>query len=267
MGEMTSREGPSAAAAPAGQLACRWEYEDGQQCTRPPAPRRGARGPAPVYCEQADGPGQPAHNPLNAWRAKTRPADADDDDTQAARTPVAEAIKTAGNTLDRAEQLAAALRETAEHLAEALATAGNPDAAAAQIDAQLADVREEAARQKAAADRETAARLTAEARAGEARQMAEGMAGQAEAAQADAEAARADASAARAGLRDRIIEHEQARQAIRQEADQAIAGAHTDAAERIAAAEAGKDAAARAAAARAEQAEQQAREAIEQALA
>ena len=49
---------------------------DGHQCTRPPAARRGARGPAPVYCEQADGPGQPVHNPLNAWRAKTRPGEA-----------------------------------------------------------------------------------------------------------------------------------------------------------------------------------------------
>ena len=48
--------------------------------------------------------------------------------------------------------------------------------------------------------------------------MAEAMAGQAEAAQADAETARADASSARAELRDRIIEHEEARQAIRQEA-------------------------------------------------
>jgi len=74
-------------------------------------------------CEQADGPGQPVHNPLNAWRAKTRPAGAEDADPQAGRAPVTEAVRTAGNTLDRAEQLAAALRETAEHLAEALATA------------------------------------------------------------------------------------------------------------------------------------------------
>ena len=61
--------------------------------------------------------------------------------------PVATAIKTASGTLDRAGQLAAALRETSEHLAGALATAGNPGAVAAQIGAQLADAREEAARQ------------------------------------------------------------------------------------------------------------------------
>src|SRR5438477_4485940 len=119
MSEMTSEE---TAAAPAGQPSCRWEYESGQQCTRPPAPRRGTRGPAPVYCEQADEPGQPVHNPLNAWRAKTRPtAEAAGDDHEAERAPVATAIKTAGSALDRAEQLAAALRETTEHLAEALA--------------------------------------------------------------------------------------------------------------------------------------------------
>src|SRR2546430_205240 len=109
MSEMTSEE---TAAAPAGQPSCRWEYESGQQCTRPPAPRRGARGPAPVYCEQADEPGQPVHNPLNAWRAKTR-ADAagQDPDPQAERAPVATAIRTADGALDRAEQLAAALRD------------------------------------------------------------------------------------------------------------------------------------------------------------
>src|SRR5258707_1342454 len=79
--------------------------------------------------------------------------------------------------------------------------------------------------------------------AGEAGQAAEAMAGQAEAAQADTEAARADASAARAELRDRIIEHEEHRQAIRQEADEAISQARTQADERVAAARAEKDAA------------------------
>src|SRR6266571_4586818 len=136
MSEMTSEE---TAAAPAGQPSCRWEYESGQQCTRPPAPRRGARGPAPVYCEEADEPGQPVHNPLNAWRAKNRAADTPDRDPQAERIPVATAIKTADGALDRAEQLAAALRETTEHLTEALATAANPQAAAAQIQAQVQD--------------------------------------------------------------------------------------------------------------------------------
>ncbi|MGO9788452.1 MAG: hypothetical protein ACLP8S_02680, partial [Solirubrobacteraceae bacterium] len=124
MSELASREEPVPAAS--GQPACRWS-EDGRQCTRPPAARRGARGPAPVYCEQADGPGQPVHNPLNAWRAKTRPGDAPQgEDSQAGRAPVAEAVKTAGSALNRAEQLAAALRETAEQLSEAVATAGDP---------------------------------------------------------------------------------------------------------------------------------------------
>jgi len=120
MSEMTSEEPASVTITAA---TCRWEYEDGNQCTRPPAPRRGTRGPAPVYCEQADSPGQAVHNPLNAWRAKTRGTEAEGIDFPEERAPVATAIKTAGSTLDRAEQLAAALRETTEHLAEALATA------------------------------------------------------------------------------------------------------------------------------------------------
>src|ERR1035441_256355 len=90
----------------------------------------------------ASGPGQPVHNPLNAWRAKTRPGEAPQEDSQAGRAPVAEAVKTAGSALNRAEQLAAALRETAEQLMEAVATAGDPDAAAAQISAQVADAEE-----------------------------------------------------------------------------------------------------------------------------
>src|SRR5512135_3462129 len=166
MNEMTSREGT--APVPAGPEACRWGYEPGRRCTRPPAARRGTRGPAPVYCEQADVPGQPVHNPLNAWRAKTRPGDVPQgEDSQASvRTPVAEAVRTAGSALDRAEQLAAALRETAEQLAEAVATAGDPDAAAAQISAQVADAGELAGEARAAAAREKAARLAAERRAG-----------------------------------------------------------------------------------------------------
>ena len=165
-----------------------------------------------MYCEQADDPGQPVHNPLNAWRAKTRPAGmAAGEDPQAGRAPVAEAIRTASGTLDRAEQLAAALRETAEHLAESLATAADPDAAAAQISAQIADADDARQAAESLAAREKAARIAAEARTGKARQMAEAMAGQAESAQADAEAARADASAARAELRDSIIEHEHVR--------------------------------------------------------
>ena len=159
MSEMASQE-PATATATA--PTCRWEYESGQQCTRPPAPRRGTRGPAPVYCEQADGPGQPVHNPLNAWRAKTRPAGVEDADSQAGRAPVTEAVRTAGNTLDRAEQLAAALRETAEHLTEALATAADPDAAEAQISARVVDAEEARQAAEALATREKAARITAE---------------------------------------------------------------------------------------------------------
>src|SRR2546429_1662009 len=254
MNELTSREEP--ATATTSEPTCRWEYESGQQCTRPPAARRGTRGPAPVYCEQADEPGQPIHNPLNAWRAKTR-ADAagQDPDPQAERAPVATAIRTADGALDRAEQLAAALRETTEHLAEALATAANPQAAAAQIQAQVQDADDARQAAESMATRERDARIQAEARAGEAGQAAEAMAGQAETAEAEAEAARADASAARAELRDRIIEHEEHRQTIRQEADEAISQARTQADERVAAARAEKDAAIAEAAQRASRAE------------
>src|SRR5512142_2349125 len=100
MSEMTPHDqpGPGAvhAAAVAAPETCRWETGPGRRCARPPAPRRGRRGPAPVYCERAD-PGGPVHNPLNAWRAKTRPAGAPEgEDSPAGRTPVAVAVTTAG---------------------------------------------------------------------------------------------------------------------------------------------------------------------------
>src|SRR5215472_13912736 len=194
MSEMTPRDTPATAAAGTAELeTCRWEPEPGRRCTRPPAPRRGSRGPAPVYCEQADGPGQPVHNPLNAWRAKTRPAGAaEGEDSGGGRAPVAEAARTAGSALDRAEQLAAALAETAEQLAEAIRTTGDPDAAAAQIQAQVQDADDARQAAESAAARERAARLAAEQLAAQARQLAEEMAGQAERAQGDADTARAE---------------------------------------------------------------------------
>ena len=237
MSEMASQE-PATATATA--PTCRWEYESGQQCTRPPAPRRGTRGPAPVYCEQADGPGQPVHNPLNAWRAKTRPAGAEDADPQAGRAPVTEAVRTAGNTLDRAEQLAAALRETAEHLTEALATATDPDAAEAQISARVVDAEEARQAAEALATREKAARITAETRADAATQMAEAMAGQTEAAQADAEAARADVSAMRSELQEATAAHAAELDLIREETQARITIAEEDRDSAIARAEADK---------------------------
>src|SRR4030081_2166460 len=111
MSELTSREKP--ATAPTGEPTCRWEYESGQPCTRSPARGRGG------------GP-RPGHTPLTPGGSRARPAGAEDADPQAGRAPVTEAVRTAGNTLDRVEQLAAALRETAEHPAEALATATHP---------------------------------------------------------------------------------------------------------------------------------------------
>ena len=185
----------TATAAPAETVRelCRWHG-----CTRLAALRRGKTGPAPAYCEQADD-GGPEHNPLNAWRAKKRISD-----PQAGRTPVAEAVATAGNALDRAEQLSAALRETAEHLAEALRDAADPVAIDAQIFTQVSDARAEAAQARADADRDRVARITAEATAREATQAAEAMAAQAEAAQADADAARAEMAEVRADAQARI---------------------------------------------------------------
>ena len=225
MSEMASQEpATTTATAP----TCRWEYEDERQCTRPPAPRRGTRGPAPVYCEQADGPGQPVHNPLNAWRAKTKAGDTPGQDPQAERAPVATAVKTAGSTLDRAEQLAAALRETTEHLAEALATAADPGAAAAQIQAQVQDADDARQAAESLATRERDARIRAEAQAGAATQMAEAMAGQTEAAQADAEAARADVSAMRSELQEATAAHAAELDRIREETQARITIAEED---------------------------------------
>src|SRR6202035_4367058 len=81
MSELTSREEP--ATATTSEPTCRWEYESGQQCTRSPAPRRATGAPPPVYGEQAEARAQPVHTPLTAWRAKTRPAGAEDADPQA----------------------------------------------------------------------------------------------------------------------------------------------------------------------------------------
>ena len=134
------------------------------------------------------------------------------------------------------------LREATEALAEALATVADPDEVVTQIQAQVQDADDAKQAAESLAVRERNARLEAETRAGEARQAADEMAGQAQAAQADAEAARADAASARTELRDRIIEHDQALQAIRQEADQAISQAHAEAAEAIRRAEADADA-------------------------
>ena len=132
-----------------------------------------------MYCEQADAPGQPAHNPLNAWRAKTRTGDAAHQDAQADRAPVATAIKTAGATLDRAEQLAAVLREATEALAEALATVADPDEVVKEIQAQVQDADDAKQAAESLAVRERNARLEAETRTREARQAADEMAGQA----------------------------------------------------------------------------------------
>ena len=40
-------------------------------CQRTPA-QADRPGRPPEYCEQADGPGQPAHNRVNAWRERKR---------------------------------------------------------------------------------------------------------------------------------------------------------------------------------------------------
>src|ERR1019366_8082573 len=123
---------------PAAPGTCRFPYDDGRACTRPPKPRQGERGPAPAYCWESDeGPGQPVHNPVNAHRARARQAASGE--PEPSRAPVSEARATAASSMDRCEQLGAALRETLELFEEALAAAGDPDAAAAQIAAQVAD--------------------------------------------------------------------------------------------------------------------------------
>jgi hypothetical protein len=140
---------------------CTWPVP----CSRPAAARKSQRGPAPAYCEEADAPGQPIHNALNAYRMKIKPDLSDSDNGGEDRTPVATAARTAAMALDRAEQLVAALRETAEHVAESIHTAGDPDAAATQIAAAIADAEEERNQARTQAARDKAARLNAEARA------------------------------------------------------------------------------------------------------
>ena len=209
---------------------CRWPGE----CSRPAAAKRGTRGPAPSYCEQAD-PGGPVHNALNAWRFLQRQGRSPDAlEEEPDRAPVTTARVTATNALARGEQLHAALAETLEHFQESLRIAGDPDAAAAQVAAAIADAEEASAGARADAARASAARLVAESEAAEARAAATAMAEQAEEAELaraeEAEAARlaraeeaeaiADAARARSEVDVAQLALAQAREALQQATEQ-----------------------------------------------
>src|SRR5690349_8033495 len=137
--EQPSGTGPAAATKPDNE--CQWEHWN---CTRPREAkvRPDAPGPRPKFCGQADdpdasGPAGLVHNASTQWREYERqrrgaaasvPAIEEEDPA-----PVRRATKTAGDALDRAEKLHAALRETAEQIAESIRVAGDPRAAEAQI--------------------------------------------------------------------------------------------------------------------------------------
>src|SRR5438105_1155397 len=198
--------GPQVSSTPARQVkrevttatapaTCRWEYEDEQRCTRPPAPRRGTRGPAPVYCEQADEPGQPVHNPLNAWRAKTRTVDTADQDPQTGRAPVAEAIAARAELRDKIIEHEAARQAIRQEADEAIADARR------QADQAISQARAEAdeAVRRAQADADAAV-SAAETRIAETERQAQELASQV---RADAEALVRAAAADRDQARER----------------------------------------------------------------
>jgi chromosome segregation ATPase len=216
-------------------------------CSRPAAAKRGTRGPAPMYCEEADKPGGTVHNALNAWRFLQRQGRSGPDvlDEESDRAPVTTALVTADNALQRGKQLHAAWAETQEQFTEALRIAGDPDAAAAQVAAAIADAEESAAGARAGAARASAARLVAESEAAEARAAATAMAEQAEEAElaraaeaevarlarvAEAEAvtraaqARGEVDAAQLALTEAREALQQANEQVSQQADELRAG-------------------------------------------
>ena len=223
------------------------------ECDRPVAPPP-ATGGRSRYCDD------PEHTATTAFRA--RRARGGEPGTGERSASLAGA--TLRENVERLGQVLAEFRALSQQAAEHLQVATNPEV----IQAEMAAVRAEALQAVATAQGELAderqARLTADEAA--------------EAAQADAETARADASSARAELREGIIKHEEARQAIRQEADQAIEQARREAAGQVSAATADRDAAVAAAEAdktaaiaaageRADRAAAEAREAIDRARA
>ena len=227
-----------------------------------PAARTAARHPgqAPVYCEQADEPGQPVHNPLNAWRAKTRGTEADGADSPEERAPVATAIRTASGTLDRAEQLAAALRETTEHLAEALATAADLRRLPRRSGRRLTTPRKSATNSGGGPTGRKPPGSPLKPTARKPGRRPTRWPGRLRRPRPTPKPPAVTPALPGPNCRDRIIEHEQARQAIRQEADQAIAEVRRQADEAISRARAEHDAAV-------QQAEAEKAEAIEQAQA
>ena len=240
-----------AAAAAAGPLTCKWDfYPDGHRCPRAPAPSSGPTGPGRDYCEQADGPGEPVHNPANAWRARQRlraaaqaGLAADTGPGQSAPTMTTarltgtELLQSARVHADRLEAIGIALRE-------ALALATDPAAAEAEIKQirAAADQLVEAADQRAreAEQRATDAAEFAETANAAAEQMSQDLdAAQTAAAAADEARGEADrqAVAAREEADRQItaIREEADRQvsAIREETERAIEQARAGATELV----------------------------------
>jgi colicin import membrane protein len=219
---------------------CKWDfYPDGHRCPRAPAPSSGPTGPGRDYCEQADGPGEPAHNPANAWRARQRlraaaqaglvadtgPGQPAPTMTTARLTGI-ELLQSARVHADRLEAIGIALRE-------ALALATDPAAAEAEIKQirAAADQMVEAADQRAreAEQRATDAAEFAEAANAAAEQMSEDM-DAAQTAAAAADTAREEADQRAATARE---EADQQVSAIREETERAIEQARAGAAELV----------------------------------
>ena len=249
MNEPASLQDPPAAT---GGPTCKWDlYPDGHRCPRARVPRRGARGPQlRDYCEQADGPGEPVHNPGNHWRALQRLRDAaqadraTDTDPGRSAAPMTTARLTGTELLQAARDQTDQLEAILTRLREALAVATDPAAAEAEIEQiqAAAEQRVEVAGQRAreAEQRLAEANTFAEAANGAAEQMSEDL-GAAQTAAADADRAREEAVrqavAARQEADKQIsaIREEANRQisAIREETAAAIELAHAEAAELV----------------------------------
>ncbi len=254
-GRMNEAAPPQEPSAAPGAPTCKWDlYPDGHRCPRARAPRHGTRGPQlRDYCEQADAPGEPVHNPGNHWLALKRLRAAAQADGAAdtgpgqptltmtsARLTGAELLQSAAARADQLEAIAGRLREaiikatdpaTAEaEIAEIQAAADQrvqaADERARQADQRAADADGFAETANAAAEQMSEELDTAQmaaADADEARQTAETTATQ----------AREDANRQIAAARD---EAERAITAAREDANRQIAAARDEAERAIAAA-------------------------------
>src|SRR5262249_27460998 len=155
--------------------------------------RAGAVGSLPGYCYEADAPGQPVHNPVNAYRERQRlAAKAAGRPVEDQDRPVSTARLRAGSIRDEALSALETGLERYTQVVEELRTLSDPEAAAVETAADLAEAEQHVAEARNQAAQAEAARAAAQAERDRHLVAAEEMARQTELAEAAAEAARTE---------------------------------------------------------------------------